>query len=55
MTLTQRRSAPPSDRMERWEPARDFEQVADRMQRLLDETLGGSPLLAEEEHPRASC
>ena len=27
---------------QRWEPAREFEQVADRMRQLLDQTFGGA-------------
>jgi HSP20 family protein len=36
--LPERRTAAPS---ERWEPLRDFEQVTERMRRMLDETFGG--------------
>jgi len=36
--LPERRSRLPS---ERWEPLKEFEQVSDRMRRLLDQTFGG--------------
>jgi HSP20 family protein len=35
--LPERRSSTP----DRWEPMRDFEQVTERMRRMLDETFGG--------------
>lgn len=44
MAVSERRSATP----ERWAPLRDFEQVTDRMRRMLDESLGGWPSLLSE-------
>jgi HSP20 family protein len=41
MAVTERRSTATP---QRWEPLQDFEQVAERMQRLLDQTFGGEAL-----------
>jgi HSP20 family protein len=43
----QERRAQPEQAMRRWKPLQDFEQAAQRMRRLLDETFSGAPLLAE--------
>lgn len=44
MAVSERGSATP----ERWAPLREFEQVTDRMRRMLDESLGGWPSLLSE-------
>jgi HSP20 family protein len=39
MALPERR--PPAATTQRWQPLADFDQVSDRMRRLLDDSLGG--------------
>jgi HSP20 family protein len=46
----QARSAAPA---RRWEPAGDFEQIADRMRQLLDDTFGGPVALVADVAPWA--
>ncbi|MGZ4376251.1 MAG: Hsp20/alpha crystallin family protein [Gaiellaceae bacterium] len=43
MALLERRTARPP---ERWEPAREFDQVAERMRRILEETFGDARLIS---------